>query len=457
MSPNQPIAPSRRFMMLRTAACSPVVWLLGASALAQAPTGTILGNVKDSTGARRCPRRASPPRTSARSSRAPRPRSQRASTPCACCRSASTSSRSRSPASRPSSQTGIMIEVGRNARIDATHRDGRHRGDRLGGRRRAAGRDELVRALAHREPERGLQPAARQPRPLLAAQHHRWRQQQRLVELARRPRAAHDGQRLEPRPDRQRQLPARRRATTRRACAAPATPRRTRRRSRSSASSPTATRRSTDATRPGIVDVVTKSGTNQFHGAVYEFYRDESLNAKRWAPPGVTPTKDPLDRNQFGGRSRRPDPEGQDLLLRQLLRACARKRPTTGTRARRPDRARADGRLLTVGDQRPRDPLTGQPFPGGIIPSSRFDAAALTIQERYVPAANLPNNFYEVRAGRPLRDRRGDASKLDHHLSPSHLAGAELLLPEGHRHAAAVARPATSRGWTATSSGPSTT
>src|SRR5687767_11734836 len=50
----------------------------------------------------------------------------------------------------------------------------------------------------------------------------------------------------------------------------------------------------------GVVDVVTKSGTNEFHGAVFEFFRNEKLNAKRWAPPGTTAAKDPLDRNQFG-------------------------------------------------------------------------------------------------------------------------------------------------------------
>src|SRR5262245_2486357 len=50
----------------------------------------------------------------------------------------------------------------------------------------------------------------------------------------------------------------------------------------------------------GIVDVVTKSGTNQFHGAAFEFFRDESLNARRWAPPGGTSTTDPLNRNQYG-------------------------------------------------------------------------------------------------------------------------------------------------------------
>src|SRR4029453_14148966 len=50
----------------------------------------------------------------------------------------------------------------------------------------------------------------------------------------------------------------------------------------------------------GVVDVVTKSGNNQLRGSAFAFFRDESLNAKRWAPPGGTSAKDPLDRNQYG-------------------------------------------------------------------------------------------------------------------------------------------------------------
>src|SRR5437667_8701476 len=50
----------------------------------------------------------------------------------------------------------------------------------------------------------------------------------------------------------------------------------------------------------GVVDVVTKSGTNNFHGAAFEFFRNQKLNAPRWVPPGTPSAKDPLDRNQFG-------------------------------------------------------------------------------------------------------------------------------------------------------------
>src|SRR5207244_6037451 len=51
----------------------------------------------------------------------------------------------------------------------------------------------------------------------------------------------------------------------------------------------------------GVVDVVTKSGTNVFHGAGFEFFRNEKLNARRWVPPGTPSAKDPHYRNQFGG------------------------------------------------------------------------------------------------------------------------------------------------------------
>ena len=46
-----------------------------------------------------------------------------------------------------------------------------------------------------------------------------------------------------------------------------------------------------------VVNVVTKSGTNQFHGNAFEFLRNSVLNARNWSAP----TKDTLKRNQFGG------------------------------------------------------------------------------------------------------------------------------------------------------------
>lgn len=48
----------------------------------------------------------------------------------------------------------------------------------------------------------------------------------------------------------------------------------------------------------GVMTVVTKSGTNNYHGSLFEFWRDNALNANFWNSSLATP---PLRRNQFGG------------------------------------------------------------------------------------------------------------------------------------------------------------
>jgi outer membrane receptor protein involved in Fe transport len=47
----------------------------------------------------------------------------------------------------------------------------------------------------------------------------------------------------------------------------------------------------------GVVTVLTKSGTNQFHGSVFEFFRDRNFNATTRA----LPTKTPYNQHRFGG------------------------------------------------------------------------------------------------------------------------------------------------------------
>src|SRR5437016_6463216 len=57
--------------------------------------------------------------------------------------------------------------------------------------------------------------------------------------------------------------------------------------------------------KPGaIVSAVTKSGTNSFHGSLFEFLRNDNLDAYNWATKargGANPVKPEFKRNQFGG------------------------------------------------------------------------------------------------------------------------------------------------------------
>src|SRR6202521_4803424 len=83
-------------------------------------------------------------------------------------------------------------------------------------------------------------------------------------------------------------------------------------------------------TSGGVINAVTRSGTNDFHGSAYEFLRNSALDARNFfnfAPQAVSPFK----RNQFGGSAGGPlrknrtfifgDYEGlrQGLSIQQLV------------------------------------------------------------------------------------------------------------------------------------------
>src|SRR5206468_9407532 len=53
-------------------------------------------------------------------------------------------------------------------------------------------------------------------------------------------------------------------------------------------------------TTGGVLTVVTKTGTNNFEGNAYEFYRDKSLNEKTQTEKAAGSGKSPYKRNQYG-------------------------------------------------------------------------------------------------------------------------------------------------------------
>ena len=70
----------------------------------------------------------------------------------------------------------------------------------------------------------------------------------------------------------------------------------------------------------GQFTMVTKGGSNNFHGALFEYHRDTTTEANDWFNNNAGVPRAPLIRNQFGGNIGRPDPQEQAILLRRVQR-----------------------------------------------------------------------------------------------------------------------------------------
>lgn len=130
----------------------------------------------------------------------------------------------------------------------------------------------------------------------------------------------------------------------------------------------------------GIVQVSSKAGTNDLHGSLFEYFRNEALNARNlFAAPGPTPL---FRRNLFGATLGGPLHRNRTFFFVDWQ--SARLKTGVTRLATVPTLAQRSGVFTT----NITDPTTGTQFPDRTIPAARFDSIARTLLDRYP----LPNN-----------------------------------------------------------------
>lgn len=163
----------------------------------------------------------------------------------------------------------------------------------------------------------------------------------------------------------------------------------------------------------GQVNVTTKSGTNTYHGTVWEFLRNNKLDALPYAFGGATPTSSPFKWNQFGftlgGPVRIPKViDGRNKLFFMANYEGFRLRNQRATlfsvpsaAMRRGDFSERSGTL--------RDPLTNATFPGNIVPAARLSPVSVALLEYYPlpnqPTSGLANNYLAVNHDKTDKDQ----------------------------------------------------
>lgn len=200
----------------------------------------------------------------------------------------------------------------------------------------------------------------------------------------------------------------------------------------------------------GVVNLVTKSGTNEYHGTLYEFLRNNWLDANSWSNNRARRPRQPLRYNQYGGSIGGPlrlpkrifGPlggfDGRDRTFffynyegYQFVTNASGFYTMPTEAFRNGDFSKladANGRPITIYDPATTRPNpNGQgflrdPFPGNIIPSNRIDPVAKNIL-RFYPLANrtadnaftnLNNYFGAVSNQRTLNNH---TSRFDHRVT----------------------------------------
>ncbi|MBM3758749.1 MAG: TonB-dependent receptor [Acidobacteria bacterium] len=183
-------------------------------------------------------------------------------------------------------------------------------------------------------------------------------------------------------------------------------------------------------TAGGVINMVTRSGTNQIKGSIYNFFRNDALDARNT----FAVTKPPFRYNQFGASVGGPVIKDRTFFFGNWeeyrfnrSRALITSFPTVGQRTGNfSDLFTAAGALIPIYDafstQGSGTAATRAIYPGNIIPATQLDPVARAINEFYPLPNRTPtdrftnaNNFLGI--AKEIQTMRQYTLKGDHKFS----------------------------------------
>jgi len=133
----------------------------------------------------------------------------------------------------------------------------------------------------------------------------------------------------------------------------------------------------------GVVNVVSKSGTNQIHGDVFEFLRNGDMNARNF----FAPAQDQIKRNQFGGSVGGPILKDR-LFYFGTYQGTRYANAPQGQIAFVPTAQERTGNFSDLSGVQLTDPLNNNaPFAGNQIPADRLSS----VSQFFLKSLPLPN------------------------------------------------------------------
>ena len=170
----------------------------------------------------------------------------------------------------------------------------------------------------------------------------------------------------------------------------------------------------------GVMNGTTKSGTNTFHGVLFEFLRNDKLDSRNF----FALQRDVLKRNQFGGGVGGPLSlpkiyNGKNRTFFFVNYEGMRQRAGQVFNSLVPSPAQKSGDFSAAGLNTIYDPTTAAPFPGNTIPANRISPQAQFFA-KYLSDPNSGNRA--IFAPSQVLDQDQFTVRVDQTISSNHRA-----------------------------------
>ncbi len=181
-----------------------------------------------------------------------------------------------------------------------------------------------------------------------------------------------------------------------------------------------------------VMQVITRSGSNAFHGSAFYFHRDKGLNARSF----FDTTKPDFNRNQWGGTVGGPIRKDHTFFFFDWL-ALKSKLPARASLS--PNDPQVLSSAERQGDFSASDKFAGaspniapfngrswsQIFPDNKIPTSLFNPISAGLLKDFIPLPNLSGNRFSSVGASPTRAHRPGqwGLKIDQNMSKDVIAG----------------------------------
>ena len=188
----------------------------------------------------------------------------------------------------------------------------------------------------------------------------------------------------------------------------------------------------------GVVNLQIKSGTNAFRGSGFEFHRNDAFDANNFFNNRANRPKPDFKQNQFGATLGGPVFKDKTFFFGSYQGHREEQGQTFLSTV--PSLAMRSGNFSEL-TRVIYDPLTGQPFPGNVIPADRIEPVARNILQQLYPEPNTAGsrqtsgqtiNNYLINPIKERQDNQFDL-KFDHNLTSSNRFFTRYSFQKTHR------------------------